>query len=74
MGSSRTLRHRYGKLFSSVLPSLDDALRSVFTDVEASQILASVARAAGCNAFEALALANKRFDALPKLKPKAVNV
>lgn len=59
--------------FASVLPSLDGALALVSTDVEALQMLASVVRAAGYNAFGALDLANKRFDALPSLKTKAVN-
>lgn len=59
--------------FASVLPSLDGALALVSTDVEALQLLASIVRAAGYNAFGALDLANKRFDALPGLKAKAVN-
>lgn len=59
--------------FASVLPSLDDALASVSTDVEALGMLASVVRAAGYGAFQALDLANKRFNSLPKLKAKALN-
>ena len=59
--------------FASVLPSLDDALALVSTDVEALRMLASVVRAAGYGAFGALDLANKRFDSLPKLKAKAFN-